>query len=329
MPPTRPRTSTDADAFGRAVFGGKPFVGTAALAAGIITPHDLRRRFTRVLPDIHLLNGADYDAHAKVRAAWLWAPKGAVIAGFGAALLYGEKHLAGDAVHRAVDIYLPCTARAPHGIRIHPVRHEFRTVELSQIASIRCTSAQRTAMDLARWQPHPAAVIEAVDAVCNATQTPIDSVTRYAETARGLHGRRRALGLFPQCDHRADSPPETRLRLLIADSPLPDPEPQVKIRDSYGQRIATADLGYRRERVALFYDGEAHLQREQRDWDADVTARLAEEGWLSLRITAGMMYDPATLLRRTSTMLRQQGFPPAQSSPATSRSVAPPAVQPD
>ena len=59
--------------------------------------------------------------------------------------------------------------------------------------------------------------------------------------------------------------------------------------------------------MALLYDGESHLDREQRDWDSAVTARLFDEGWLDLRITAGMLHDPATLLRRIREMLRRQG----------------------
>jgi hypothetical protein len=148
-----------------------------------------------------------------------------------------------------------------------------------------------------------------VDALCNATGTPVSSVAAATRTLRGLHGRRRALALFDRCDHRADSPPETRLRLEYADSPLPDPELQVEIRDSTGFLIATADFGYRRERVAVFYDGSGHLAREQRDWDSDVTARLTEEDWRSLRVTAGMMRQRGVVMRRTADLLRRQGFP--------------------
>ncbi|MDO5678593.1 MAG: hypothetical protein Q4G35_13945, partial [Propionibacteriaceae bacterium] len=86
-------------------------------------------------------------------------------------------------------------------------------------------------------------------------------------------------------------------------------EIQLEIRDSGGRKIATADLGYRRQRVALFYDGGGHLQREQRDWDSDVTARLAEEDWRSFRVTAGMMRRPDVVMRRTAGLLRRQGFP--------------------
>lgn len=309
MPPSHTRHATDPDTFARAVFGGRPFVGTAALDAGIITPHDLRVRFVRVLPGIHLAKGFAYDAPARVRAAWLWAPPDAVIAGHAAALLHGDRHVAPDQVHRAVDLYLPRSARAPREIRVRPLRSPLRPGEITEAGALRCTSVARTALDLARWQRDPLAAVIAVDAVCNATATPLDGVSRYADEMRGLHGRRRAVELFDRCDHRADSPRETRLRLILVDSPLPDPEPQVAITDSVGRHIATADLAYREQKVALFYDGESHLQREQRDWDSGVTARLFDEGWLDLRVTAGMMRNPATIRRRTAEMLRRQGYP--------------------
>ena len=306
VPPIRPRTTADPDAFAAAIFSGRPFVGAAALAAGVLSEHELRTQFRRVLPGIHLSTGFDYDASARVRAAWLWAPPGAVIAGSAAALLHGEWQVAAEEVHRAVDLYLPRTVRAPRGIRIHALRQPLRAQELAVLDSIPFTAVGRTALDLARWHRDPLRAAIAVDAVCNVTQTPVPGVEEYARTTERLHGRRRALKLFERCDHRADSPRETRLRLIIKDSPLPDPEPQVTILDSAGSHIATADLAYRANRVALFYDGESHLDREQRDWDSSVTARLFDEGWLDLRITSGMMNDPATLVRRVWEMLRRQ-----------------------
>lgn len=308
MPPIRTRATADTDAFAAAVFSGRPFVGAAALAAGVVSEHELRTRFRRVLPGIHLSTGFAYDASARVRAAWLWAPPGAMIAGAAAALLHGDRQVAPDEVHRAVDLYLPRTVRAPHGIRIHSLRQPLRTTELATLDSMPFTAVGRTALDLARWHHDPLRAAIAVDAVCNVTRTPVTAIEEYARTTKRIHGRRRALKLLERCDHRADSPRETRLRLIIRDSPLPDPEPQVAIADSAGRHIVTADLAYRAHRVALLYDGESHLDREQRDWDSSVTARLFDEGWLDLRITSGMLHDPATLLRRIGEMLRRQGL---------------------
>jgi hypothetical protein len=226
--------AADAAAFARAVHGGRPFVGTAAVAAGILTPHDLRVRFTRILPGVHLARGATLDADGRVRAVALWAPPGSVIAGHAAALLHGEREVSEEMVHRVVDVYLSSSARTPRRIRVRRVHVPFRSEDVTVINGITCTSVGRTALDLARWEPHDVEAIVAVDALCNATGTPVSSVAAATRTLRGLHGRRRALALFDRCDHRADSPPETRLRLEYADSPLPDPELQVEIRDSTG-----------------------------------------------------------------------------------------------
>lgn len=307
MPPPRSRAPVDTDAFAVAVSGGRPFVATEALKAGIVTEHELRTRFIRVLPGIYLSTRVSYDAYARVRAAWLWAPRDAVLAGSAAALLHGEHQVAPDDVCRAVDIYLPRTSPAPEGIRIRPLRRPLESSDFTEKHSIRCTTVSRTALDLARWNQDPLSAVIAVDAVCNASGTPVPTVEEYALGTRRLHGRARALRLLERCDHRADSPPETTLRLIIADSPLPQPEPQVKIFDSAGAKIATADLGYRTHKVALFYDGEHHLLREQRDWDSNVTARLFDEGWLDLHITRGMLRDEETLRRRIAEMLRRQG----------------------
>lgn len=308
MPPSRPRAAVDSGAFADAIFSGRPFVGTAAIDAGIITPHDLRDRFRRLLPGIYQATGFISDAPARVRAAWLWAPPGAALAGSAAALLHGDRRVAAEEVLTTVDLYLPRTARAPRGIRIHPLRRPLEEADLTEVGLMRCTSVSRTALDLARWHRDPMAAIIAVDAVCNATKTPVETVADHARTLRGIHGLGHAVGVLSRCDHRADSPPETRLRLRFLDSPLPNPEPQVKIADSAGRHIVTADLAYREHRVAVLYDGQGHLRREQRDWDSNVTARLFDEGWLDLRVTAGMMRDPATILRRVAEMLRRQGF---------------------
>lgn len=296
-------------AFSRAVFGGRPFVGTAAVAAGILTPHDLQVRFTRLLPGVHLARGATLDAHGRVRAAMLWAPPGAVIAGHAAALLYDEPWFAEDAVRHTIDVYLPRFARAPRGIRVRQVRHPFGAADLAVEHGITCTSVARTALDLARWERDPVEAVAMVDSLCNTTGTRLPAVSAHARGLAGMHGRRRALEIFDRCDHRADSPPESRLRLEYEDSALPNPQLQLEIADSRGRRIATADFGYERERVAIFYDGGGHLAREQRDWDSDVTAQLSEEGWRSLRVTAGMVRRRGVVLRRTADLLRRQGFP--------------------
>ena len=303
-------TPTNAAAIAEQVWSGSPFLRHSALEAGVVTENELRQGFVRLAPRIYVVRWAQEDPHARVRAVAMWAPREAVLAGAGAALLHGERWLSAAAVSKPIDVYLPGGPRHPKLVRYRRKRPCLRAEHVALVQGIPCTTISRTAVDLARWERDDIAAVVAVDSLCNSTGTTIAEVAESARGMRRLHGLARARALLGFCDHRADSPPETRFRLLIKTSPLPDAEPQVRIFNRWGGRIATADLAYRHARVALFYDGGHHLQREQRDFDSNVTAALDEHGWRSLRVTAGMLRgtaERATLLRRIAGLLAAQG----------------------
>lgn len=58
------------------------------------------------------------------------------------------------------------------------------------------------------------------------------------------------------------------------------------------------DCADRRLQVGLMYDGEHHLQRSQRDKDAEITADLVALGWVMLRTSAGMLRRTTDTKRR-------------------------------
>jgi hypothetical protein len=64
-------------------------------------------------------------------------------------------------------------------------------------------------------------------------------------------GARRACAL---ADGRAESPQETRLRLLVGRSELPEPIAQFRVLDR-GRFVARVDIAWPEHRVALEYDG--------------------------------------------------------------------------
>lgn len=307
-------SSADADArtteFFKWMWEGSPFVRRAALEAGVVTDSVLKRAFVRLAPQIYVADWVKDDPMVRIRAVAMWAPEGAVIAGAAAALLHGEKWVSSRAVAKSVDIYLPDIRRVPGIARYRRCRSGLPAEQTVTIKGIRCTSVARTAVDLVRWDPDDVDAVVAVDALCNATRTPVAEIEEFAREVTRLHNLARVRELLRLCDHRADSPPETRFRLLLRRSPLPDPELQVRIENRFGVLIATADLGYPDAKVALFYDGGHHLKREQRDFDSDTTAALDEHGWRSMRVTAGMLRAPAeraTLLRRIAGLLAAQG----------------------
>ncbi|MBM7847132.1 endonuclease domain-containing protein [Arthrobacter roseus] len=76
----------------------------------------------------------------------------------------------------------------------------------------------------------------------------------------------------------ADSPPETKLRLALLEWGLPEPELQVRV-DPEDPWSLPADLGYRRERVAIQYGGGVHLTPEQQARDNRRDEGFNAAGW--------------------------------------------------
>ena len=83
----------------------------------------------------------------------------------------------------------------------------------------------------------------------------------------------------------ADSFPETFLRLALLEARLPEPELQL-ILDPDDGRSPAADLGYRRYRIAIQYDGAPHLTREQQSRDNLRAEMFRNAGWAYFKVNA-------------------------------------------
>ena len=76
--------------------------------------------------------------------------------------------------------------------------------------------------------------------------------------ARGIARFRRVVDL---AEPQAESPMETRLRVLLVLAGLPRPELQVPIYDDQGRFLGRPDLFYPEQRLAIEYDGGNHRDR--------------------------------------------------------------------
>lgn len=103
------------------------------------------------------------------------------------------------------------------------------------------------------------------------------------DAAKGWRGVRNARAALPLLDGRAESVPESLLRVRIHFSELPDAEPQVKVYDNYGNYVGRVDLGYRDLRIAIEYDGRHHAKTGQFDNDIKRYTLLESLGWHVLR----------------------------------------------
>ncbi|GAB3692710.1 hypothetical protein [Corynebacterium nasicanis] len=127
------------------------------------------------------------------------------------------------------------------------------------------------------------------------------------EGLRGLVNGRTVERLVRLSDDGADSPPETLIRLIARDcAPEYQWQSQVPVYtdgtvgepgvdDTSRTLLTVLDLADVAARRYLYYDGDHHLLRERRDQDSTITAHLTSWSWTGLRITAGMVADPASL----------------------------------
>ncbi|ORJ55741.1 DUF559 domain-containing protein [Mycobacterium simiae] len=269
---------------------GEPFVGSEAIACGLVTPSQLVTRHTRLFRDVYVHRDVEVTAAVRAQAGWLWAKRQGVVAGLSAAALYGSKWVDGTAT---VDLIHENRHRLPG---IHTRGDRIEEDEISIVNGVPTTMPARTVLDLGCWYPTTSAVA-AIDSLARAVEVKAADVELLAQRypgRRGITRARRALALF---DAGAQSPKETWLRLLLVEAGLPRPQTQIPVCDEFGSAIAYLDMGWEDLKVAVEYDGEQHRNdRRQYTWDVRRLERLERLGWIVVRVVAGDR--PAEILRR-------------------------------
>lgn len=294
--------------FARAVYGGAPFRSAQALAAGVLTRHDLRTRFHRVHPRVYARSPDELTRDQRVRAAWLWAGSSSVLCGGTAAFLHGEVYFGPESVDDEVELWLPAWRTPPDGIRVRswPVRSES-----AQLNGMAVSTPARTAIDLARLIPSDIRAVAALDAMCHSGGASPEAIAAAAQEMSGSAGVGRVIALLPSVDPRMESPKESEVRLLMRDSGLPPMQPQVTIYDERGVEVCRADFGNRRWKVGIEYDGKQHqIDRTRRDGDSLTAIRVAALGWRIPRITQGIIARPEMFLGFMRQAFEAQGWRP-------------------
>lgn len=149
----------------------------------------------------------------------------------------------------------------------------------------RCRGGAVRALDLACRLPVEDAVA-AIDALARATRLNVADVVLLADRYRGRRSIRRALFALGLVDAGAESPQETRLRLLYIRAGFPTPETQIPVRDEYGRVVAVMDMGWPDIMVAADYEGEHH-RTSRRRFNNDIRRHdtVIGLGWDDMRIT--------------------------------------------
>jgi hypothetical protein len=273
---------------------GRVFRGSTAVRQGLLTTKQLRSSaWRRLRQDVYADAALIVDHRLLTSAVGLVLPQGAGFCGLSAAVLWGVPEVASP-----LD---PVEVVLPEGRRWHPgdgvrVRRSSEPVRLEQVGRWRCTGRLNTAVELIRRGSEDDAVV-LLDRLLVAGMVQLedvrDAVARLSR-GRGSGQARRVAALAVAF---AESPQETRLRLVLVRAGLPTPVAQFRVFDDEGF-VARVDLAYPDLRIAIEYDGLWHAERRAFLDDRRRLNRLVAAGWTVVHVTVEDLRRPERLVAR-------------------------------
>lgn len=268
------------------------------MPTGRLTRHQVQSSaWQRLFPDVYACTSLDVTHELRTEAVTRLLIPGAVATARSAAVLW-DVGLVGATDD--VEVTLPPGSRAGQLPGVRGTRRALDAEETTGRRGVRVTAPLRTALDLGRIRPLDDAVV-ALDRFLGTGLVFPEELRAAAALATGRDCRqiRRAAAL---ADGLAESPQESRLRLLLHRSSLPDPVAQFRVRD--GQvHLARVDFAWPEHRLALEYDGLWHGEPGEFRRDRQRLNRLTAAGWRVLFVTAAELRNPEALLARIAQAL--------------------------
>jgi len=277
------------------------FVGAHAIAEGLITRKQLRQRsYRRLVQGVYADPSLPLDHQLRCRAVALVLPRGAAIGGHSAAAWHGA---AFAGAHDPVTVLRPPQVlwKGPREVRVHRTELTPSDVELRD--GVPVSSPLRTAWDVAVLEPLGTAVA-ALDAMVRAGTVDFDGLTALSEAGAGRWGITKARWAFALVDARAESAPESRVRVALMLAGL-EPVPQFEIRVD-GRFLARVDFAWPEARLAVEYEGAHHFDGTQIVRDDARLERLIAAGWRVSRISAADLRDLDAVVARVREALGPQ-----------------------
>lgn len=276
------------------------FIGSEALAQGLLTEYELRRWHRAIFRDVYVPVGHQLTLRDRIEGAWLRSGRKGVIAGVAASALHGAQWVDRDI---SIEMVWPNT-RPPEGIIARD--ETLAADEITTGAGIPVTTPARTAYDLGRHLPRVAAVPR-LDALGRATPFSAEDVLLIAKHHKGARGLRRLRVALPLVDTGAASRRESRLRLRLVDAGLPTPTTQIPVIERGYWPFAWLDMGWEEYRVSAEYDGEHHqTDRPQYVRDHKRQRRIERLGWINIRVINED--DAQDVVARVTEALRSRGW---------------------
>ncbi len=242
----------------------------------------------------------------------MWMPDDAVISGRSAAQMWGAELADGN---DPVEITCPRRIRPTPGVVIRRVSVAEDETEHRQ--GVVLTTPLHTAWEIARTLAATDA-IGWVDALARRQRLSVAELRREATRHLGAMGSRQATSTLARADPRAESPPESRLRLAFHEAGFALPVPQFTVIVG-GYFVARVDLAWPQWRLAVEYDGQWHADRHQLHRDRSRLRELNAAGWYVYPVTREDMYDMPRLIAQIGALLDRRRRAFERRSTASSR----------
>jgi hypothetical protein len=262
------------------------FIGSQAIAEGVLTAKQLRERsYRRLVQGVYADPGLQFDHRLRCCGVALVLPRGAAIGGHSAAAWHGA---AFAGTFDPVTVLRPPSVlwKGPRGVRVH--RAELVAGDVEEHDDVPVTSALRTAWDVAALEPLGTAVA-ALDAMVRAGTVQLAALRAVADSSVGRWGVVKVRRALPLVDPRAESAPESRVRVALVLAGLA-PVPQFEVFWA-GEFLGRVDLAFPEQRIAVEYEGAYHFDGTQIARDDVRIARLQAAGWLVVRLSAADLRD--------------------------------------
>jgi hypothetical protein len=276
------------------------FLGSHAVAEGAVTRRQLQSGlFRRVLQNVYADPRLPLDHELLCRGAALVMPADAALAGRSAATWFGAP-FAG--AHDAVTVVVPSASpwRGPRGVRVH--RTDLALGEAVSVEdAIRVTGPLRTAWDVATLE-RTADAVATLDGMVRSGAVDAAALSSLCDRATGRWRAQRAQRALSLVDGRAQSPPESWVRVACHLAGLPPPVPQFAVVED-GEFLGAVDLAWPEVKLMVEYEGAYHFDGVQIAKDDVRYARLMAAGWRVIRLSSADLRDMDGVVARIKAAL--------------------------
>ncbi|MGQ0844898.1 MAG: hypothetical protein ACT4QF_12255 [Sporichthyaceae bacterium] len=283
---------------------GAPFRLSDALAAGL-TRHQLASKcWTRLFREVYVHDSVPITDRLRLDALRLIAPPDAVVVGVTAAWLHGVwTPRPGLAV--PLQLGLPSHRGAFDVAEGRGRRVVLADDDVQELEGIPVTTPERTCFGLMAATTPTEAVVWADAFLHRKIATPLGLRSYLDEVPRRPYVRK-CRAAVERARVGAASPMETRLRLVIVDGGLPEPDwLNKRLYDARGRFLGEPDMGWDPPDFGVEYDGAYHETATQRQADNRRENGLLIAGIPLLRYTRHDVYRaPQRIVHEVGAMLR-------------------------